>query len=214
MSLPTWTRGALPKAVDVVVASGAAGVGPDPAAVGVVYFAVSLSNGHNPPLMVVDWDLSEVTAGTLNRWVPQVFERLLEWGHATESLTYYGHPDHAISQSLMMEPLGVGEMIAETSCDRYFVDILRNEKILAMEMPQRAIAASAAVNTQWVKFTDEAHEKLVAYKGTLYNHLERQVQDFGMEKSPNDAGVLLVSFANMVNEIFSHPRMRGRMRWG
>jgi hypothetical protein len=210
--LPAWTRGALPKMPDVVVASGAAGVGNDPSAVGVVYFVVSRANTNNPPLTVVDWHIEELNDRTLSCFVPQVFERLEELGHETGSLTYTGNPEYAISPSLMMEPTGAGELITEQSCDRYMVDLARNKKLLEMDIPQRVVLSGTYISTGRVKISDAAYEKRVAYHGSLLNHLKHQLEEFGFGKAPDEAGALLVAFANMTIEIFDHYSMKGRVR--
>ncbi len=185
--------------VDAVLAFGAAAVGPEPDAIGVIYFAVSVRYTDNPPLVLLDWDLEKLSAATLGRWVPKIYARIEELSAATGGR----------AGGLTLDPEGIGRIVYEQARAVYPVDLVRNERILEMAMPQRAIAASAYVYSEFVVLGPEAR-KSTAYKGKTANHLTRQVGAFGVNTRPDAAGVLLVAFANGVLELFDSETMRHR----
>jgi hypothetical protein len=90
------------------------------------------------------------------------------------------------------------------------VHTIDDEKILNMNIAQRAVAASAYVNGGHVQLTRPAHEKLQSYKGALKNHLVHQVVAFGVGQQPSDAGVLLAAFADGVLDAFLSEPLRAR----
>jgi phage terminase large subunit-like protein len=192
----------LPQRVDGVFAAAAASVGPEPDAIGVVYFGFSVFNTDNPPLVILDWDLQEIVADTLDGWLPLVFKRLDDLATATRARSNCG---------LILEPSGIGEMLFERGyLSGLDVQPITNEKILAMTIAHRAVAASGYVNGGPVQLTRFAHEKLVIFKGAMRNHFIHQVVAFGVGQAPAEAGVLLAAFADAVLEAFSEPRMRAR----
>jgi phage terminase large subunit-like protein len=193
----------MPQRVNGIFAAAAAAIGPEPDAIGVVYLGFSIYNTANPPLVILDWDLQEIRGGTLDAWLPSVFARLAELGAEACSLSR--------GRCLLIEASGIGDMLFEQGCARRFdVQTLTDEKILAMTISQRAIGASAYVNSGSVQITRSAHDKLVNFKGALRNHLIHQVVAFGVEQQPSEAGVLLAAFADGVLEAFSEPSMRNR----
>jgi len=72
-----------------------------------------------------------------------------------------------------------------------------------MKSADRAVAASAYVNSGHVQLTRFAHEKLVNYKGVLRNHFVYQVVAFGVGEESPDTGVLLTAFADGVLGAFA-----------
>jgi len=192
----------MPQRVDGVFAAAAAAIGPTPDAIGVVYFGFSMFNHNNPPLVILDWDLQEIRADTLGGWLPGVSMRLAELANATSAHGNVG---------VLLEPSGIGAMLFERGYMQGFdVQPVTNEKVLAMTIPQRAVAASGYVNGGPVQLTRSAHEKLVNFKGAMRNHLIHQVVAFGVDQQPSEAGVLLAAFADAVLDVFSEPRMRNR----
>ncbi|HZT01480.1 MAG TPA: terminase family protein [Steroidobacteraceae bacterium] len=195
------TRAPLERPTDVrgIFAIAAGGIGPEPDALGIVYFAYSYVG---TPLVVLDWDLQEIDAGTLDRWYAEARTQYL----GLLSSIRPALPDGVIG----IEPSGIGGVLFEYGYLRgHGVAALTREKLLGMTIPQRAVAASAYINSGRVQITRAAHEKLLDFKGVLRNHFLHQVAAFGVEQQPAEAGVLLAAFADGVLEAFADPRIRG-----
>jgi len=193
----------VPAGVDGIFAVAAAAVGPEPDALGVIYFAFSALIDTNPPLLILDWDLQQIDIDTLQGWLPKVFARLEELTKATKTL--YG------SAGLLIEGEGNGSVLFERGLMLGLpVHTIEDETTLAMNLAQRAVAASAYVNSGHVQLTKPAHEKLQSYKGALRNHLIHQVVAFGVGQQATDAGVLLAAFADGVLDAFLNERLRAR----
>ena len=193
----------MPRRLDAIFATAAAAVGPEPDALGIIYFGLSFFDPTIPPLTILDWDLQQILSGTLESWLPPTFERLGELA----ALTRAGGG----VVGLALEPTGIGEVLYEQGIVRGFdVSLLTDPKILGMTLSQRAVAASGYVNANQVQLVREAHEKLQGFKDALRNHLLHQVVAFGVEQQPSEAGVLLAAFANGVLEVFKNPQMRTR----
>jgi phage terminase large subunit-like protein len=194
----------VPATMDGVFAAAAAAVGPEPDALGVIYFGFSAMIETNPPLMILDWDLQEIDIETLEGWLPKVFARLEDLTRSTK--TVYG------SAGLLIEAEGDGSVLFERAMMLSLpVHTIEDEKILDMTLAQRAVAASAYINGgRHIQLTRPAHEKLVNYKGVLRNHLIHQVVAFGVGQHASDAGVLLTAFADGVLDAFLNDRLRAR----
>lgn len=194
----------MPSYVDGIFAIAAAGVGPEPDAIGVVYMAFT-GAGSATPLIVVDWSIEEIEPATFMGLFPAVFGRLDALRCETKTL-YSGH-------GLAIEPAAVGGVLLEQGLlGRHHVMSIDQESILAMTFHQRVVAASAHVNAGRVLLTRAAHEKLTLHKGVLRNHFLHQLAAFGMDKQQqaDDPGVLLTAFADGVLDTFSSPRMQVR----
>jgi phage terminase large subunit-like protein len=193
----------MPRRLDAVFATAAAALGPEPDSLGIIYFGLSFFNPTIPPVTILDWELRQILAGTLEGWLAPTFERLEALAAVTQAL--------AGAVGLTIEPGGVGEVLYEQGIVRGFdVSVLSDLKILNMTLSQRAVAASGYVNSNQVQLVREAHEKLQSFKGALRNWLLHQVVAFGVEQQPSEAGVLLAAFANGVLEVFKNPQMRTR----
>jgi phage terminase large subunit-like protein len=193
----------MPQRIDGVFAVAAAAVGPEPDALGAVYFGFSLFNLGVPALTVLDWSLEQIGGPTLNAWLPAVFERLGKL--AAETSAMYG------SAGLLLDLEGIGEILFEQGYARGLdVKVLTDQKILGMSVAQRAISASGYANSGQVQLVRAAHEKVANFKGATRNHFVHQVVAFGVDQKPAQAGVLLTAFADGVMEAFTEPRMRTR----
>jgi hypothetical protein len=193
----------VPAIIDGVFAVAAAAIGPEPDAVGVIYFGFCALIEEHPPLFILDWDLEQIDIETLQRWLPKVYARLDEL--AKPGKTIFG------SGGLLIEAEGAGSVLFERAMMLDLrVHTIDDEKILNMNIAQRAVAASAYVNGGHVQLTRPAHEKLQSYKGALKNHLVHQVVAFGVGQQPSDAGVLLAAFADGVLDAFLSEPLRAR----
>jgi len=197
----------VPAIIDGLYCYAAAGLGAEPDAIGVVYFGACVHSAAAAPLLILDWDLEQIEAGTLGRWVPATLKRLDELARATRSRTGVG--------GIVLEPEGLGGVIVEQAQARGYAPLvspITDEKILRTPIPARAIAAGGHANAGLVLLARTAHEKFTAHKGALRNHFIHQVVGFGVGQDPNAAGVLLVAFANGVMESFASNVMRSAIR--
>ena len=185
----------------------AAGFGPEPDELGVVYFSYWLHGEGHPPLVVLDWDLIQVDAGALEGWAAPVTARL---GELRGEIGVVLGPDPVIA----VEPEGIGSVLFEGALLRghpvaTIGEAPCEQKILAMPLPQRAVAASGHINGGRVRIARRAYEKVSNLKGVTRNHLLHQVAAFGVAGAEQQqVGVLLAAFADGVLDAFSDPRMR------
>jgi hypothetical protein len=192
----------MPVKPDSVCAYLAAGIGPDPDACGIVYLAPSTYNTINPPLTVVDWDLIQVQPPTFHSVAATIITHLEQL--ATQMQTAWG--------GIAIDPAGIGPIIYSAHMGLEYIQLNQLESLLAMDIAQRALAASGFVNSGAVQITRHAYEKVADFKGILRNHFLHQVVAFGVNTAPNEAGVLLTAFSNCVHEAFStNPRLLARV---
>ena len=191
-----------PHRPDAILGFGAAGTGAEPDSLGWLIVGVSVHNAANAPVTILDYGLAQLSAETFGAFVPEVCRRMCDLHDATDCSAY--------NVQLVLDPDGIGVTLYEQTPESYPVDVLRNERILNMDLQQRAVAASGYVYAEQVERCSEA-DKIITHKGKTRNHLLHQVAAFGVNTKPGDAGVLLVSFADAVLEIFSSNQMRRRV---
>lgn len=198
----------MPGLVDGLFAIAAAGVGPEPDALGVVFFAFSAASPA-PPLVVLDWHIEEIVPATFATFAPAVFDRLAALERSVRTL----YPGGGI---LAVDPAGVGSILLEQGNTTERVVVLTNESLptlLEMTPAQRVVGASGHVNGGRVVLTRAAHEKVAAYKGVLRNHFLYQLGAFGVERQDtSEPGVLLTAFADGVLDTLAHPSMQNRLQ--
>jgi predicted phage terminase large subunit-like protein len=188
----------------------AAGTGLEPDALGVVYVGLSFAPClRTPPLVILDWDLTEIRSGTLDVWFVEVFRRLKELGRGTAMSAAFGAGTG--SAGLVVEASGVGSVLYQQAAQRYGTDTVLpvlDKTVREMSLPERAVAASGFVHSGHTQLTRLAHEKLTNYKGQTRNHFLHQISAFGVGQKPDEAGVLLAAFSNAVVETFRSPQMQ------
>ena len=197
-----------PDFVTGIFAIAAAGLGAEPDELGVVYFSYWLGGEGLAPLIVLDWDLAQIEAGTVQGWADPVVARLAELRSAIKVV---GPPS-----VIAVEPEGVGSMLFEDALMRghpvgAMGESSAEQKMLATPLAQRAVAASGHVNAGRVRIARCAHERVSTLKGATRNHFLHQVAAFGIggaSAARQEVGVLLAAFADGVLEAFADPRMR------
>ena len=197
--------GAVPAPIEVpsdllcVFASAAVGIGLDPAALGVVFFGVSVDPFRQHELLtILDWDLHQLSPDIIGGWFGGVQKRL----NQLAQFSTFGH------DGLVIDPGGFGETLYEQGMGRYEVTLLDNQKVITMTLAERALAASGHVQSGRVQITRPAYEQITAYNGTTKNHFLGQVGAFGVGTPPTEIGPLLAAFSNSVLVELHHPRKR------
>jgi len=100
----------MPASIDVVFAAVAGAVGPEPDALGVVYFGISAVITEAPPLIILDWDLQQIDINTLQGFLPPVYARLQQL--TTETTTLYGSAGLLIEEEASAQCSSIGPSIS------------------------------------------------------------------------------------------------------
>lgn len=190
-----------PKHIDCIFACVAGGVGSEPDAIAIVYFGQSIYMTENPPLLVLDWDIEQTQEAALATWLPATLERLAKLQRGFRYCPRNG--------GLQIEPAGIGQTLLEQGlAEGLEVQLIENEKITSLDLAQRAIAASAHLNSGQVQLTRLAYEKRSRHKGMLRNHFLSQVIGFGVGEQSQQSGALLVALSNGVLQALSGAPLR------
>jgi hypothetical protein len=131
----------------------------------VVYFA--LSKHHSHPLVILDWDIVQINSDLLVTWLPNVFKQL----------EYYAQVTKARGGSLgaFIEDKASGITLNQHSARVGWPAEPINGDITGIGKDGRAVACSGSVYRGEVKFSANALDKVVEYKGQTKNHLVSQV---------------------------------------
>jgi phage terminase large subunit-like protein len=196
-----------PRVLDGLFASVAAGVGPEPDSVGVIFFGIDVCGNAPAPLVVLDWSLFAVEDWTLQQTFPWLAGKFRD---LTGEIQFIGAKTGARVGATLLEPQGLGAILYETgTLAGYEPDLIENEAHLKMTPAQRAVAAAAFVGSQ-VLVTRPAHEGVLEHRGVTRNHFLHAIADFGVGKPPEQASPLLIAFANGVLEAFRAPELARR----
>jgi hypothetical protein len=131
----------------------------------VVYFAKSQYSGI--PLVVLDWEVRQITSDLLVNWLPSVFNRLTELSaqcHARGGSAGVWIEDKASGITLLQHGERVGWPVHPIEGD-----------LTAQGKDARAVLASGPVFREEVKLSEFAYNKMMPYKGVTKNHLVSQV---------------------------------------
>jgi hypothetical protein len=142
--------------------------GTDHDATAVTFYA----KGHSKtfPLMILDWDIVQIEGATLETWLPTVFEKLEELSRRCRAI--YG------SIGVWIEDKNSGTILLQQALRRQWPARGIESELTAMGKDERAISVSGYVYRGQVKYTDNAFDKTVTYKGKTRNHLVEQVENF------------------------------------
>lgn len=152
---------------------------------GVVYAALCRT-GIAHPLTILDWDYVQIEGGSLEHWLPSVFDRLEAL--AAECLARRG------SAGAFIEDKGSGMVLLQQAASRGWPAQAIDSKLSSMGKTERAMNASPHVSAGDVKITRHAYEKVVTFKGSTKNHLLSQVLGFSMDSKDGAADDLTDCF--------------------
>jgi phage terminase large subunit len=164
----------------------------EPDALGTIFFAVTgepAAGAAPPPIVIVDWDLTELAQGTLDSWFPRVDARLKELVSLTGS--------RDASPPLLVEPSGLQAMLLEQGLMRRVgVMELADAELLEKEMVERVAAVGTALENGAVKLARPAFEKRTVFRAVARNHLVSAVAAFSLAGGEKPKiGALLAAFA-------------------
>lgn len=136
----------------------------------VVYWGRSKYAGY--PLVVLDWDVTQIEASLLTDWLPSVLLRL--------DVLANEHRAREGSYGAWIEDQSSGIALIQSG-QRLGLQIHAIEgKITAQGKEGRAIVASPYVYQEKVKLTKQAFDKTISYRQQTRNHLISQVCGFRM----------------------------------
>jgi hypothetical protein len=171
-----------PKHCDCVFAviDTASKTGTEHDATAVTFFARDRLGGF--PLLILDWDITQIEGAMLETWLPGVFERLEELARLCGAR--YG------ALGAFIEDKNSGTILLQQAARRNWMAHPIESKLTAMGKDERAIDVSGYVYRGNVKYTDHASNKTTIYKRKSRNHLVEQVESFWIgdkdKKSEND----------------------------
>ena len=156
--------------------------GTDNDATAVTFFAHNRL--RNSRLLVLDWDIIQIEGAILEKWLPQVFQRLEELARQ--------HRARNGSLGAFIEDKNSGTILLQQAQRRGMLAHAIDSKLTAMGKDERAISVSGYVHRGEVKYTEPAFNKTTIYKRKSRNHLLDQVESFriGDKKSDREDDLL------------------------
>lgn len=160
-----------PRNCDAVFAviDSATKTGKDNDGTGVVYYAIDKGN-VKAPLLILDWDVVQISGDVLINWLPSVLARLEvlagELGARNGSLGAF------------VEDKDSGQILLQAAHRARLRATAIDSKLTAIGKDERAMKASGHVYPGKVKFSLMAYEKVTQFKDTTRNHLLAQVLGF------------------------------------
>ena len=143
---------------------------------GVVYWLKSKYAGH--PLVILDWDVTQIEASLLTNWVPGVNARLNELANQLQARQ--GNVGIWIEDK--DSGIALNQAIPRQGIPCYPID----SKITSQGKEGRAIAASPYFYQKKVKISKYAFDKTILYRQQNKNHLIDQFCGFRMGQKKNE----------------------------
>lgn len=134
----------------------------------VVYYAISKHVGH--PLIILDWEIAQISSDLLVTWLPNVFKHL-------EHLAKVVKARHG-AIGTFIEDRASGITLNQHSKRVGWPAEPIEGKITEAGKDGRALMASGPVYRGEVKFSDFAFDKVAEYKGQTRNHMLSQVVSY------------------------------------
>jgi hypothetical protein len=179
----------LPERVDYVFAiiDSAVKTGKAHDGLAVMFFARSVANTENRPLMWLDWDLTQIQGAFLNEWIPTVFSRLESYARQCKAIFGVAGTwiEDKVSGTILLQQ-------AERHDDWVVHPI--DQGLTKLGKKERAIDVSGFVAAKEVGMTWTAYERVVEFKGSTKNHALSQVLRVSMDSKDTDADDCLDTF--------------------
>jgi hypothetical protein len=124
-------------------------------------------NSLVPPLVLLDWDIVQVSGDLLVDWLPGVFQRLEQLARETGA--------RKGSLGAWIEDKQTGMILNQAAARRRWPARPIDNQLTSVGKDERAIAVSGAVYRGEVKMSQPAYDKIAVYKGQSANHFIVQV---------------------------------------
>lgn len=122
------------------------------------------------PLFALDWDVLQIDGALLEKWIPQVFERLEELAALCGA--------RMGSLGLWIEDAASGSILLQQCMQKGLPVTAIDSALQNAGKVERGVGISGHINRGKVKFTTTAYNKTKLYKGRNRNHLLSQVLSF------------------------------------
>lgn len=162
-----------------------------------VIFCALCQTGITHPLTILDWDYVQIEGGSLEKWLPTIFDRLEEL--AVECKARMG------SAGAYIEDKGSGMVLLQQAASKEWPAQAIDSKLSSMGKTERAMNAEPHVSAGDVKVTRHAYEKVVTYKGSTKNHFLGQVLSFAMDSKDTIADDLTDCFSYSIAISLGNP---------
>lgn len=130
----------------------------------VSYFARNKFSGH--PLLILDWDITQIESDLLTDWFPTVMERLVELARLCGA--------RMGSAGAFVEDKGSGITLLQRAQRSGWPATPIDSKLTSLSKDARGTGVSDFVENGMVKICEPAYNKLVEYKGRTQNHFLSQ----------------------------------------
>jgi hypothetical protein len=131
----------------------------------ITYFARNKFIGH--PLIILDWDITQIESDLIAEWFPSVMARLEELGRLV------GARMGVVGS--FVEDKGSGITLLQRAARNGWPAHAIDSKLTSMSKDARGTGVSDHVHRGEVKISEEAYDKTVEYKGRTQNHFLTQV---------------------------------------
>jgi hypothetical protein len=129
------------------------------------------------PLLILDWDTTQIEGAMLETWLPTVFRRL-------EELAKICRARHG-SLGAFIEDKNSGTILLQQAARRGWQAHAIESQLTAMGKDERAISVSGYVYRGLIKYTDYAFNKITTYKRRSRNHFVDQIENFRVGDKDN-----------------------------
>jgi hypothetical protein len=129
-------------------------------------------------MVILDWDYIQVEGGSLERWLPEVFERGEAWSRTCRALVGF--------RGAWIEDKGSGMVLIQQAHNQGWPVTAIDSKLSSMGKKERAYNAEPYASAGLIKLSRTAFERVVTFKGSTKNHLFTQLFGFAMD-SKDDA---------------------------
>lgn len=164
---------------------------------GVVYFGLRPGDVDENPLVILDWNITQIEGALLEVWMPTVFARLEELSRECRALEG--------SFGAWIEDKGSGIVLLQQCKNHDWLAHPIDSKLTALGKAPRCVNISGYVHGGEVKMARHAYEKVVEYKGSSKNHLLSQILRFSASTGDQGADDLLDGFSYGVSIGLGNP---------
>jgi hypothetical protein len=156
-------------------------------ATAVIYWAWN-KIGDNFPLIILDWDITQIEGAHLETWLPGVLDNCEEFARKFNS--------RGGVAGAFIEDKASGMVLLQNAERRWPGRAHAiSADLTALGKDGRALNVSGYVTRGKIKITKHAHDKVVVYKKTSRNHLTSQVSGYRYaDKNPSREDDLLDAF--------------------
>lgn len=122
------------------------------------------------PLLILDWDIVQIEGAFLEKWLPNIYDRLEILSRENRALMG--------GAGVFIEDKGSGIILLQQAIARGWQAEAIDGQLTSVGKDERALNVSGRVFKGEVKLTEHAYTKTTEFKGVMRNHLVKQVVGF------------------------------------